>query len=102
MPSSSREVTSARHPANVESVKSADGREVPLALASGAKGDGPVLEGRGVPGAYELVPPDEWRAFGTTEAQDIRTDVPPVKIGIGRKHSIYVWPPQGRWCLDSR
>ena len=77
-------------------LKSADGREVSLSLASGVKGDGPVLEGRGVPGAYELVPPEGWRAFGTTEAQDIRADVPPVKIGVGRKHSIYMWPPQGR------
>jgi hypothetical protein len=77
-------------------LKSADGREIALSVASGVKGEGPVLEGRGAPGIYALIPPAGWRGFGEADALDIRLDVPPVKIGVGKKHSIYVWPPQGR------
>ncbi len=77
-------------------LKAADGREVALSLAVGAMGEGPVLEGRGPAGAYELVPPEGWRAFGAKSVQDIRPDLPPVKLGIGKKYCIYVWPPQGR------
>jgi len=79
-------------------LKAADGREIVLAPASGASGaGGPVLEGRGAPGRYTVVPPATWGVIGGGEdTLDLRPDVAAVKVGVGRFHTIYAWPPVGR------
>jgi hypothetical protein len=79
-------------------LRSEDGREIPLETAASAPGAaGPVLEGRGKPGRYTVVPPATWGVLGgSAEAVDLRPDVPPVKIGVGRDRTIYTWPPVGK------
>ncbi len=79
-------------------LKAEDGREVPLEPAASAPAAaGPVLEGRGKPGRYTVVPPATWGVLGgSAEAVDLRPDVPPVKIGVGRDRTIYTWPPVGK------
>lgn len=83
-------------PSDGFALRAADGRLIPLVHAAGAAGDGPVLEAKGAPGRYRVVAPPDWRAYGAADALDIRADVPPVKVGVGRPHTLYAWPPGGR------
>ena len=77
-------------------LKAADGREIVLSPVAGVKAEGPLLEGRGAPGRYQLVPPAGWRVTHDLDVLDIRPDVPPVKFGVGRPYTIYAWPPSGQ------
>lgn len=75
----------------------ADGVEIAMSPVPGAAGAaGPLLEARARAGKYRVLPPADWAVFGGgDEAFDLRPDVAPVKVGVGRLRTIYLWPPLG-------
>lgn len=78
-------------------LRGADGAEVPLVPDGRAPGHGGrVFRAAAAAGRFAVVGPDPWSLVGGPVLVPMSPGGTPTALGVGRKHALYLVPPEGR------